>query len=197
PVSWWEMADFTKRPEKDVPNVLPKDKRSFKNKIPPSIHENPLYQRLGRHPVNVRTFPDLILFIAGLKSSWEHEMAFRNFMYAEDDEDLSFLPRESSLRFGTSSPFDLINNKPPLLKADPLDSANPEQLVENTANSGGSPAHEKMLVIGTGSIAGRMKDRKCMTKGSTKPPVKHKLVHDGSSLRSTRQKSSPAKAEYS
>ncbi|GKF46326.1 hypothetical protein Tco_0136128, partial [Tanacetum coccineum] len=124
-------------------------------------------------------------------------MAFRNFMYAEDDEDLSFLPRESSLEFGTGSPFDSINNKPPLLKADLLDSANPEQLVENTANSGGSPAREKMLVIGTGSISGWMKDRKCMTKCSMKPPVKRKLVHDGSSLRSTHQKSSLAKAEYS
>ncbi|GKA77033.1 hypothetical protein Tco_0783494 [Tanacetum coccineum] len=169
------MADFTKRPEKDVPNVLPKDKRSFKNKIPPLIHENPLYQRLGRHPVNVQTFPNLILFLAGLKSSWEHgqqrpaifiEMAFRNFMYAKDDEDLSFLPGKSSLGFGTGSPYDSINNKPPLLKADLLDSANPEQLVENTANSGGSPAREKMLVIGTGSISGWMKDRKCMTKCS-------------------------------
>ncbi|GKE62924.1 hypothetical protein Tco_1513291 [Tanacetum coccineum] len=28
----------------------------------------------------------------------------RNFMFVEDDEDLSFLPREPSLGFGTSSP---------------------------------------------------------------------------------------------
>ncbi|GJV81919.1 retrovirus-related pol polyprotein from transposon TNT 1-94 [Tanacetum coccineum] len=57
-------------------------------------------------------------------------------------------------------------------EAEPLDMANLKQLVQNTADSGGSLAHEKMLVIGTGSVAGRMKDRKCKTKGSTKPPVK-------------------------
>ncbi|GJR93618.1 hypothetical protein Tco_0265792 [Tanacetum coccineum] len=46
------------------------------------------------YPINVWTFPDPILFLAGLKTSWEQEMAFRNFMFAEDDEDLSFLPKE-------------------------------------------------------------------------------------------------------
>ncbi|GJY84155.1 hypothetical protein Tco_0497531 [Tanacetum coccineum] len=149
------------------------DKRSFKDKIPPSIRENPLYQCLGRHPINVRTFPDPILFLAGLKPSWEHgqqrpvifvygkEMAFRNFMFAKDDGDLSFLPREPSSGFGTGSSL-LINNEPPLLEAEPLDSANSEQLVENTANSEGSPAREEMLLIGTGSVAWRMKDRKCL-----------------------------------
>ncbi|GKB55601.1 chrysanthemyl diphosphate synthase [Tanacetum coccineum] len=45
------------------------DKRSFKEKIPPLIYENLLYQRLGRYPVNVQTFPDPILFLAGLKPS--------------------------------------------------------------------------------------------------------------------------------
>ncbi|GJS80020.1 hypothetical protein Tco_0729901 [Tanacetum coccineum] len=47
----------------------------------------------------------------------------------------------------------------------------------------GSLACEKMLVIGTCSVAGRMKDRKCRIKGSTKPPVKRKVVHAGSSSR--------------
>ncbi|GJQ98388.1 hypothetical protein Tco_0009527 [Tanacetum coccineum] len=40
-----------------------------------------------------------------------------------------------------------------------------------------------------------MKNRKCRTKGSTKPLVKCKLVHTGSSSRYTHQKSSLAKAE--
>nr|GEZ42153.1 hypothetical protein [Tanacetum cinerariifolium] len=97
-------------------------------------------------------------------------MAFRNFMYAKYDEDLFFLPCEPSPRFGTSSTSASINNEPLLLEADPLDSANTKQLVKNTADSGGSPAHEEMLVIGTSSVVGRMKDRKCRTKGFTKPP---------------------------
>ncbi|GJV51254.1 hypothetical protein Tco_1446995 [Tanacetum coccineum] len=80
----------------ECPKLLSKDnrwdKRSFKDEIPYSIHENLLYQRLGRYPVNVRTFPDPILFLAGLKPSWEH-----------NDEDISFLPREQSIGFGTAS----------------------------------------------------------------------------------------------
>nr|GEY22772.1 hypothetical protein [Tanacetum cinerariifolium] len=69
--------------------------------------------------------------MAGLKSSWEHgqqcpviiidgkEMAFRNFMYAETDDDLTFLPKGPSLEFGTGSPSISINTKPPIAKAWP------------------------------------------------------------------------------
>ncbi|GJS68367.1 hypothetical protein Tco_0682932 [Tanacetum coccineum] len=54
----------------------------------------------------VRVFDDPILFLAGLKPSWEFdqqrpaiimgekEMAFRNFIYTGDDDDLDFLPKE-------------------------------------------------------------------------------------------------------
>ncbi|GJZ20709.1 hypothetical protein Tco_0557299 [Tanacetum coccineum] len=118
-------------------------------------------------------------------------------MYVEDDEDLSFLPRKPSPSFCTGSPSALINNEPLLLEVKPLDNANPEQLVKNTADSGVSPARKEMLVIGTSSFAGRIKDRNCRTKGSTKPPMKCKLVHVGSSLRSTRQNSSLAKVKSS
>ncbi|GKA23122.1 hypothetical protein Tco_0709084 [Tanacetum coccineum] len=135
----------------DCPELLSKDnrwdKKSFKDKLPPFIHENPLYQCLGRHLVNVRTFLNHILFLVGLKPSWEHgqqqliifvcrkEIAFRNSMYAEDDEDFSFLLRE-----------------PPLALA--------LQLVKNTTNPGGSPTRNGILIIGTSSVARRMKDRK-------------------------------------
>nr|GEW74943.1 hypothetical protein [Tanacetum cinerariifolium] len=39
-------------------------------------------------------------------------MAFRNFIYTKDDEDLTFLPKEPSLSFGTGSPSVLVNTKP-------------------------------------------------------------------------------------
>ncbi|GJR29572.1 hypothetical protein Tco_1105804 [Tanacetum coccineum] len=67
-------------------------------------HEWFFYVQDSIIPANVRVFPDPILFLAGLKPSWEYgqqrpaimatgkEMAFRNFIYAEDDEELSFLP---------------------------------------------------------------------------------------------------------
>ncbi|GJV99807.1 zinc finger, CCHC-type containing protein [Tanacetum coccineum] len=107
-----QWLTFAKRPKKHVPSLLPKDnrwdKKSFKYKLPHSIYENPLFQRL--------------------------EMAFKNFMYAEYDEDMSILPQ-----------------------AEPLDTMNLEQLVEKTADSGGSPTHGEMLEVGTGSIAERMK----------------------------------------
>ncbi|GJV67240.1 hypothetical protein Tco_1482749 [Tanacetum coccineum] len=79
---------------------------------------------LSRFPTSVHVFPDPILFLAGLKSSWEHgqqrhvilvggkEMAFRNFIYTEDDEDLSFLPKQPSPGFGTSSPSVSVNTEP-------------------------------------------------------------------------------------
>ncbi|GJZ16896.1 hypothetical protein Tco_0553019 [Tanacetum coccineum] len=140
----------------DCPEVLSKDnrwdKRSFKDKIPPSIYENPFYQRLSRHLVNVRTFPDLILFLAGLKTLWDHGQQ-RPAIFVGGKGTLCML------KMMKTSPSTSINNKPPLLEAEPLDGANPEQLVENTANFGGSPACEGMRVIGTGSVAGRMKDR--------------------------------------
>ncbi|GJQ95755.1 hypothetical protein Tco_0006894 [Tanacetum coccineum] len=194
---------FAKRLGKHIPNLLPKvitrikswkgrfffvqdsivpvdylellskdnrwDKKYFKDKLPDMIHENPSFQRLGRYPIDVRTFPDPILFLAGLKTSWEHgqqrpaifvsgkEMAFRNFMFAKDDEDLSFLPKESSLGFG------------------------------------GSPMRQEKLVIHPGSVAARIKDRKCRTRGSLKPPIKRRLVQGASSSRATRQKTASSK----
>ncbi|GKB64109.1 hypothetical protein Tco_0920295 [Tanacetum coccineum] len=147
-----------------IPNGYPEllskdnrwDKRTFKDKIPPSISETLMYQCLARHPASVQSIMNPIMFRAGLKASWEHSLrhpviffAFRNFMFAEDDEEMTFLPRVPTPAFGDSS----------------------------------------------GSVAERMKSQKCKTKGFAKPPIKHKLVHDGSSSRSTRKKSSPAPME--
>ncbi|GKD41140.1 hypothetical protein Tco_1261347 [Tanacetum coccineum] len=85
--------------------------KSFKDKLPLNIDENPYFQRLVQYPISVRVFDDPILFLAGLKPSWEFgqqqpaiivsskEMAFRNFIYTEYDDDLAFLPKEPSPRF--------------------------------------------------------------------------------------------------
>ncbi|GKC64691.1 hypothetical protein Tco_1097289 [Tanacetum coccineum] len=91
------------------------DSKSFKDKLPPNIEENPYFYRLGRYPTSVRVIDDPILFLAGLKPSWEFgqqrpaiivggkEMTFRNFIYTEDDDDLAFLPKEPSPGFGIGS----------------------------------------------------------------------------------------------
>ncbi|GJW95786.1 hypothetical protein Tco_0175458 [Tanacetum coccineum] len=151
------------------------------------------FQRLGRYPTSVRVFPDPILFLAGLKYSWEHgqqrpailvggkEMAFENFIYTEDDEDLAFLPKEPSLDFGIGSLSVSVNMEP--LKAN----GEPEiQSIEVTVDSGGSPKPE-LFVIHPGSVAARIKDRKCKTRGgSSRPPVKRKLAPGSSTSRATR-----------
>ncbi|GJV84489.1 hypothetical protein Tco_1524387 [Tanacetum coccineum] len=45
------------------------DSKSFKDKLPLNIEENPMFQRLGRYPTSVRVIPDPILFLACLKPS--------------------------------------------------------------------------------------------------------------------------------
>ncbi|GJU48270.1 hypothetical protein Tco_1217825 [Tanacetum coccineum] len=149
---------FAKRFEKHIPNLLPKvithiegwherffyvqdsiipakypqlmfeqnklDSKSFKDKLPPNIEENPM-----------------------------------NFIYTEDDEDLSFLPKEPSSGFGTGSPFVSINTEP--LKA------NEEPVIQ--------PA--KVTV----------------DSGSSRPPVKRKIIPGSSTSRATRAKTSSSK----
>ncbi|GJT75926.1 hypothetical protein Tco_1042651, partial [Tanacetum coccineum] len=82
-------------------------------------------------------------------------MAFRNFIYTEDDDDLTFLPNEPSLGFGISSPSALVNTEPP------KDVEEPEvQHAEVTAYSGESPKAD-VFVVHPGSVAACIKERKC------------------------------------
>ncbi|GJT68977.1 hypothetical protein Tco_1028263 [Tanacetum coccineum] len=112
-----------------------------------------MFHRLGRYPMSVRVFPNPILFLAGPKSSWEHgqqhpvilvggkEMAFRNFNYTEDDDDLAFLPKEPSPDFSIGSPSVSVNTEP--LKANKEPDIHP---VEVTVDSGESPKPELFIV---------------------------------------------------
>ncbi|GKA80276.1 ribonuclease H-like domain-containing protein [Tanacetum coccineum] len=111
------------------------------------------------------------MFLAGLKPSWEFgqqqpviivdgkEMAFRNFIYTEDDDDLAFLPKEPSLGF----------------------------------DSGESPK-AGVFVVHPGSVAARIKERKCKTRGgSARPHVKRKLASGSSSSHVVYAKNSASK----
>nr|GEU31948.1 probable xyloglucan endotransglucosylase/hydrolase protein 30 [Tanacetum cinerariifolium] len=136
-----------------------------------------------------------ILFLAGLKPSWEHgqqqpaimagrkEMAFRNFIYTKDDDDLDFLPKEPSLGFGIGSPSTSVNTEPP------KDVEEPEvQPVKVTADSEESPK-AGVFVVHLGSVATRIKERKCKTRGgSLRPLVKRKLASGPLSSRAMRAK---------
>ncbi|GJY43339.1 hypothetical protein Tco_0431552 [Tanacetum coccineum] len=190
---------FQKRSEKQIPNLLPKlNLKSFKDKLPPNIDENPYFQRLGRYPTSVRVFDDPILFLAGLKPSWEFgqqrpaiivgEMAFRNFVYTEDDDDLAFLRKVPFPGFGTGSPSTSVNTE--FLK----DVEEPEvQPAEITTDSGES-LKAGVFIVHPGSVAARIKERKCKTRGgSSRPLVKRKLASGSSSSRVVQAKNSASK----
>ncbi|GKC56766.1 hypothetical protein Tco_1084364, partial [Tanacetum coccineum] len=138
--------------------------------------------------------------MAGLKPLWEHgqqcpiiivdgkEMAFKNFMYSETNEDLSFLPKEPSPNLGTGSPSISINTKPLIGNAEPV-----VQLVENMADSGDS-SRQGEFVIHHGSVSARIKDMTCKTRGgSSRPHVKHKLAQGSLSSRDTHAKTISSK----
>nr|GEV68781.1 hypothetical protein [Tanacetum cinerariifolium] len=112
------------------------DSKSLKDKLPPNIEQNPMFQHLGRYPTNVRVFPHPILFLAGLKPSLEY-----------------------------------VNTEPLKSNEEPV-----IQPVEVTVDFGESPK-PKLFVVHPGSVAARIKDRKCKTRGgSSRPPVKRKLA---------------------
>ncbi|GKD55717.1 hypothetical protein Tco_1289104 [Tanacetum coccineum] len=90
-------------------------------------------------------------------------MAFKNFIYAENEEDLSFWPNERSLGFGTGSPSASVNTEPPNVDVEP--SLN---LAEDTADSGGSPKPE-VFVVHPRSVAARIKDRKSSSSKDDTP----------------------------
>ncbi|GJU21200.1 hypothetical protein Tco_1154542 [Tanacetum coccineum] len=128
-------------------------------------------RRVCRYPTSVRVFDDPIMFLAGLKPSWEFgqqrpaiivggkEMAFRNFIYTEDDDDLAFLPKEPSPGFGTGSPSASVNTELP------KDVEEPEvQPAEITTDSGESPK-AGVFIVHPGSVAARIKERKCKMRG--------------------------------
>ncbi|GKB21879.1 hypothetical protein Tco_0855802 [Tanacetum coccineum] len=83
------------------------DKKSFKDKVPLHPEMDPLYDQIATYPCIVQTFPDPILYLAGLKTTWEHspkkpviyhrghEMDFRSFMLGGVDGELNFLPAKN------------------------------------------------------------------------------------------------------
>ncbi|GKC62318.1 hypothetical protein Tco_1094916 [Tanacetum coccineum] len=115
-------------------------------------------------------------------------MDFRNFIYTKDDDDLAFLPKELSPGFGTGSPFASVNTEIP------KDVEEPEgQPTEVTTDLGESPKAD-VFVVHPGSVAARIKERKCKTRGgSSRPLVKRKLASMSSSSRVVHAKKSTSK----
>nr|GEV11109.1 transposon Ty3-G Gag-Pol polyprotein [Tanacetum cinerariifolium] len=76
--------------------------------IPQHAREDPLYHQISTYPVNIQTFPYLILYLAGLKISWKivlkpiiyyygREMDFRCFMMERIDGEFHFKPDRNTV----------------------------------------------------------------------------------------------------
>ncbi|GJY76648.1 hypothetical protein Tco_0481764 [Tanacetum coccineum] len=103
------------------------------------------------------------------------EISFRNFIYIEEDEGLTFLPKDLSLGFNTGSPFVSINIKPVRTDEEPVTEP-VNECVGTIADSVGSPKGDT-FVVHTRSVAAHIRERKCKTRGgSSRPLVKRKLA---------------------
>ncbi|GJT88691.1 hypothetical protein Tco_1070408 [Tanacetum coccineum] len=122
------------------------DKKSFKDKVLLHPKTDPLYGQIATYPCIVQTFPDPILYLAGLKTTWKHspkrpviyhrgqEMDFRSFMLEGVDGKLNFL-HAKGVSEGQNSPFmKYLNNDAPMIDATPLSSVYPSNIVENVVD---------------------------------------------------------------
>nr|GEV77891.1 ribonuclease H-like domain-containing protein [Tanacetum cinerariifolium] len=174
--------------------------KSFKDKLPSGIEQNPRFQSLARYPISVCAFNDPILFLAVLQSSWEHGQ--QNFIYTEDDEDLTFLPKDFSPGFNIGSPSVSINAEP--VRADEEPTVDPTTEHEHvnkrvgiTTDFGGSPKGDT-FVVQVVSVAARIRERKCKTRrDSSMPPVKRKVASGSSTSRTVRANASTLKDDTS
>nr|GEW47231.1 hypothetical protein [Tanacetum cinerariifolium] len=133
---------------------------------------------------DVKMAYDLLRFI---RKQLMEEMAFRCFIYTEDDDDLAFLPKESSLGFGIGSPSASVNTEPPKDVEEP--EVQPTEVIANSES-----LKVSVFIVHPGSVAARIKERKCKTRGgSSRPHVKRKLASESSSSRAVRAKTSSSK----
>ncbi|GJX62261.1 retrovirus-related pol polyprotein from transposon TNT 1-94 [Tanacetum coccineum] len=158
---------------------------------------DPLYRLIATYHVSVRTFPDPILYLASLKTSWEHglrepaiyyhgkEMAFRSFMMDGIDGEFSFLPKETVDNEGAGSPSFSINTETPATCVEPLRTVDPSRFAENTADSDDFSSGNDDVLIDS-SVTDRLRNWKVSVPSQVVEKRKHvvpKLSH-----RETRQK---------
>ncbi|GKE06411.1 hypothetical protein Tco_1398429, partial [Tanacetum coccineum] len=115
------------------------DKKSFKDVIPQHVQEDPLYILIAIYPVNVRTFPDPIMYLAGLKTSWEHSPKEPIIYYRRKE-------RISIMR-GGESPSVSMNNETPPTYMEPLNVVAPSQFAKNMDDSNDTPSEKDEVVL--------------------------------------------------
>ncbi|GKE12864.1 hypothetical protein Tco_1416415 [Tanacetum coccineum] len=132
------------------------DKKSFKDVISQYVQEDPLYNIIATYPVNFQTFPDPIMYLAGLKTSWEHNLKEPIIYYCGKgiyssfspgiEGEIQFLPREDLKNKGGESPSVFVNNETPVTYMEPLNVVAPSQFVENMADSDDTPSEKDEVV---------------------------------------------------
>ncbi|GJW46433.1 hypothetical protein Tco_0078079 [Tanacetum coccineum] len=122
------------------------DRKSFKDKVPLHPKMDPLYDQIATYPCIVQTFPDPILYLTDLKTTWEHspkrpviyhrgqEMDFRHFMLERVDSKFNFLPAKGVSEGQNSPSAKSMNNDAPVIGATPLSPVYPLNIVENVAD---------------------------------------------------------------
>ncbi|GKE17140.1 hypothetical protein Tco_1424717 [Tanacetum coccineum] len=99
----------------------------------------------GIYPPNF--FPHLSFWLINDLPFLLVEMAFRNFVYVEDEGDLSFLPKEPSTGFGTSSPSVSVNIEP--LRADKEPILQPAEVMADSGGRSSRPPVKRKLASGS------------------------------------------------
>ncbi|GKE27918.1 hypothetical protein Tco_1443302, partial [Tanacetum coccineum] len=123
------------------------DKKILKDKVPLHPEMDPLYDQIATYPCIVRTFQDLILYLAGLKTTWKHspkrpviynrrqEMDFRSFMLEGVDGEFNFVLVEGVSEGQNSPSVKSMNNDAPVIGDTPLSSVYPSNIVKNVVDS--------------------------------------------------------------
>ncbi|GKD23256.1 hypothetical protein Tco_1224959, partial [Tanacetum coccineum] len=151
PVGNW-LTLFNRVPS-EYPELLLEDnkldKKSFKDVISQYVQEDPLYNLIATYPVNFQTFPDPIMYLAGLKILWEHNPK-EPIMYYRGKEgiegEIQFLPREDLKNKGGEYSSVFVNNETPVTYVEPLNAVAPSQFVETMADSDDTPSEKDEVV---------------------------------------------------
>ncbi|GJU42608.1 putative RNA-directed DNA polymerase [Tanacetum coccineum] len=142
----------------EYPELLLKDnkidKKSFKDTIPHHVQTDPLYNLIATYLVHVRTFPDPILYLVGLKTSWEHspkkpiihyrgkEMDFKSFMMEGINGEFHFSPEGG------------VDNE---------EQDSPSMFAKNMTDSDNAPSKKDEVILTDHSVAEKAKNQKVGT----------------------------------
>ncbi|GKE30553.1 hypothetical protein Tco_1445937 [Tanacetum coccineum] len=154
------------------------DKKSFKDVIPTHARDDPLYNQIATYPCNVRTFPDPILYLAGLKTSWKHspkkpiiyyrrrEIDFRSFMMEGIYGEFHFLPEGGAGDEGSSPSTKSVNSEASIIDAKPLTAVHPLELAENIGDFGDASSNKDEVTLIDRTIAEKAQNRKVLPHAS-------------------------------